>query len=248
MNTSTDHGIVPILCFHHISDLEYYTAISRARFVELLLRLKEKFTLIDSSDLGRTAFRTFTRPPLLLTFDDAYEDNIDPLLEAADSFGCKGIIFPVANYIGKHNDWNVKAHYRARHASRSHLKDLLDAGYQIGSHTLDHINLVRLEHVQMQAQIKDSRQRLEDILQTRIEAISYPFGWFNREVAEMSSEYYRLGFSTLSKGGVSCWGKNPYAIGRLSVGLTASIDQIIVGVENWSITELDEMAGYSEQP
>lgn len=224
---------IPILCFHHLSDLDYYTAISPARFAALLARLQEKFTLIDSSDLDKAPFPAAGKPPLLLTFDDAYEDNVVPLLDAASRCGCKGIIFPVARYIGRYNDWNVKAHYRARHASRSQLMALVDAGYEIGSHTLDHINLVRLETLPMRAQVQDSKKQLEDSLQTRIEAISYPYGWFDRRVLALASAHYRLGFSTISNGGATCWRKNPFAIGRLSVGFTSCFDEIVADAANW---------------
>jgi len=244
MITSTSHRIVPILCFHHIADLHYYTAISQTRFIELLVQLQEAFTLVDASDLSEMAGRAFARPPLLLSFDDAYEDNVEPLLAAAASLACKGIIFPVANYVGKQNDWNGKAPYRARHASRSQLAELLKAGYQIGSHTLDHINLVRLTHAEIRTQTRDSRKRLEDMLQAKIAAISYPFGWFNQEVLEIAAEDYRLGFSTLTKGGAPRWRNQPYAIGRLSVGAAAGTDQILIALENWLALNNNEMDEY----
>ena len=70
-----------------------------------------------------------------ICFDDGYESifyNAFPIME---EYGVKGIVFPVTDYIGKYNDWDINFRInRARHLNIIQIQKLSDAGWEFGSH------------------------------------------------------------------------------------------------------------------
>lgn len=78
------------------------------------------------------------------------------------------------------------------------LRELAQAGHAIGCHTHSHHNLARLDRSRWQAEILDSRNRLEDLLARPIVDFAYPYG-MRRFFSERLRAYCRsLGFETIA--------------------------------------------------
>jgi peptidoglycan/xylan/chitin deacetylase (PgdA/CDA1 family) len=67
--------------------------------------------------------------------------------------------------------------------TRSQMRDLLDMGMEIGSHSMTHPILTELSVKDIDREMRDSRVMLEDILGIEIPSFCYPRGRFNRRVA-----------------------------------------------------------------
>lgn len=63
-------------------------------------------------------------------------------------------------------------------------RDLLDMGMEIGSHTMTHPDLTKLDDAKLKRELEESKSFLEDYVQRPVRTFCYPFGHFNRRVRE----------------------------------------------------------------
>jgi peptidoglycan/xylan/chitin deacetylase (PgdA/CDA1 family) len=82
---------------------------------------------------------------VLLTFDDGYKDNLTDAAPILAKFGFTATVFPVLDYIGHDNRcWPMcDEKGLGDFMSKAELRAWLDAGHEIGSHTLSHPILTR---------------------------------------------------------------------------------------------------------
>jgi peptidoglycan/xylan/chitin deacetylase (PgdA/CDA1 family) len=59
---------------------------------------------------------------------------------------------------------------------------LVDAGWEVGSHTCTHQDLTALDDVSLRAELVESRTELEDRLRARCRSLAYPYGRSDRRV------------------------------------------------------------------
>ena len=64
------------------------------------------------------------------------------------------------------------------------------------SHSNTHQFLSKLNHTDKEIELRDSRDRIRNNFKHPIEAISYPFGDFDKEVVTLANKYYSFGFIT----------------------------------------------------
>jgi peptidoglycan/xylan/chitin deacetylase (PgdA/CDA1 family) len=63
------------------------------------------------------------------------------------------------------------------------LRRLVEAGFEIGFHTRDHESLELLDDAELEAALREGRERLEAIASRPLRAIAYPFGRADARVA-----------------------------------------------------------------
>lgn len=176
---------VPILAFHKVdSSFEWgVTRITPKRFRSLICRLKEMgYQGISVQQLFDPAF-VLPPKPVGITFDDGYQklyENAIPILQEA-GFGAS--IYIVTDYIGKLNAWDVNlGGFKFMHLSWPELREIHQAGFEIGSHTKSHLTLNWLNEDAVRHELADSKKILEDGLGDRVFSVSYPFGRYNETV------------------------------------------------------------------
>ena len=70
------------------------------------------------------------------------------------------------------------------------LEDLREVGFEIGSHTANHVHLRGLGQEAYDAELSGSRRILEDRMQVPVESFAYPYGTHDEEsVREVSLRY-----------------------------------------------------------
>jgi peptidoglycan/xylan/chitin deacetylase (PgdA/CDA1 family) len=70
------------------------------------------------------------------------------------------------------------------------------SGCEIGSHTLNHPNLTGLSADALEQELGQSRHLLEQRLQTLVDALAYPYGYFDAAVRTAASRHYRRACTT----------------------------------------------------
>lgn len=140
----------------------------------------------------------FARDSVVLTFDDGYLSVITEGLPVLAAHGFAGTVFLVTGLVGmtaaearKHHpdierdllDWRQAA-------------ELLQAGFEIGSHTVSHPDLTRLAPAEQERELADARSQLEQALQTPVESLAYPYGRLDPEVRNAAARHYRRGCTT----------------------------------------------------
>ena len=121
-----------------------------------------------------------------IVFDDGYESVFYIALPLMEKYGFTGTVFPVGNYIGKMNDWDVNfgGINKARHLSKYQIVELSNNGWEIGSHGLTHTAFTSLSRNKLDAELQQSKLILEDIINKEIISITPPFSLLNDQIKD----------------------------------------------------------------
>ncbi len=176
-------GDVLALCYHAVStDWEYPGALESARLEQQLVRL-----LRDGWEPASFT-EAVTAPPsrrtLAVTFDDGLRSVVELAAPVLAGLGIPGTAFVATGFIGKEDA--VAWRGLERWAGTPHetelapmgwddLAALHDAGWEIGSHSVDHRHLTTLSDAGLAAELGDSRAAIAERLGT-CTSIAYPYG------------------------------------------------------------------------
>jgi peptidoglycan/xylan/chitin deacetylase (PgdA/CDA1 family) len=185
------------------------------------------FAMTTASDAAgsATAAGGAARRAAAITFDDGFVDNHELALPMMSGLGAPGTVFVIASTLAKHGhdvaadrlDTGSAAvpEHRSLYLGLPALRSLLAAGWEIGSHALEHRKLTEMDESAQRRQLLESRLRLEDLLGVRVRSVAYPFGLYDPTTLRVAEEAgYDFGFTTAARGGAA----SPYAIPRLSLG------------------------------
>lgn len=182
---------VPILAYHSLSD-KFEPGITRTTLSQFRKQMQW---------LYRNGFSTWTlqqyiqynNNPLsapenkfIITFDDAYSC----LAEAAEimsEYDFTGSCFAISDYVGKENSWDYQfLNHKLLHADYSLLRQLIAAGWEVGSHTKTHAYLPALSNAEIKQELQQSKSVLEDNLSEPVATLSYPFGKCTDDVCKIA--------------------------------------------------------------
>jgi peptidoglycan/xylan/chitin deacetylase (PgdA/CDA1 family) len=143
-----------------------------------------------------------TLPPraVALTFDDGYASVVEtawPLLRERDM---PTTLFVVTGFLTGDLrfawDRHEPEHDRLRLARPQELLDAARDGLDIGSHTVTHPWLPRLDGAAVRRELANSRTALEDLLGRPVTSLAYPTGGWTPEVRAIAGEVgYRIGIT-----------------------------------------------------
>jgi len=187
------------------------------RQIEFLHRWGYKGITFNDYRACRQGERDLPRRPVIITFDDAYEDVYTTAIPILQEFGMKAVIFAVADLRIRASVWD-HAHPQAVMPLMTgpQLLELHEAGFEIGSHTLHHKDLLHISHEEAAEEILQSRVVLETLLSAPVRSFSYPFGQVNDVVKNMVREAgYEAAVSAWS--GPARFGEDDFEIRRITV-------------------------------
>jgi peptidoglycan/xylan/chitin deacetylase (PgdA/CDA1 family) len=161
--------------------------------------------------------QTLSRPAVVLTFDDGYENFREHAWPVLQEHGFPVTAFLVSDLMGKSSEW-----LGSEFAERPPLMDgptvrrLADEGVSFGSHACSHPRLSRLSPEQMRREIFDSKAALEDTLGRPVPDFCYPYGDYNTQARDMVAEAgYRSGLTCIK--GPANTAHNPFEIPRKAI-------------------------------
>jgi len=150
-----------------------------------------------------------------VTFDDGFQNVLLHALPVLRDLAVTSINFIVAGLIGQTNSWDRTAGARIRRLmDRSEIDVWLQAGQEIGSHTLTHRDLTSLSPEEARREIFESKKILEDLFSRPIRHFCYPYGSLNPALHDYVREAgYETACST--RGGYNLNGQDSFALRRL---------------------------------
>lgn len=126
---------------------------------------------------------------IYITMDDATRKTAVHALPILQKHHCRAIQFVVAGRIGGINDWQTaKGEVEEPLMNRAEIQAWLDAGQEIGAHTMTHPWLTRVPRAEAREEITASKKTLEDRFGRQIDHFCYPYGDFNEAILDMVGE------------------------------------------------------------
>lgn len=173
---------VPILMYHYIrnaegeSELGKGLSVSPQNFDAHLKWLQdnnyETLKVSDLADPDRTALSKIAydkKKPIVLTFDDGYADAYTEAMPTLKKYQMTATFYIIRNYVGKDEYMN-----------QTQIDELQKAGFEIGSHTLSHPDLTKIDLTDAQKQISDSKDGAT--------AFCYPAGKYDATTVKLVQE------------------------------------------------------------
>jgi peptidoglycan/xylan/chitin deacetylase (PgdA/CDA1 family) len=110
-----------------------------------------------------------------LTFDDGYTDFVTEVLPALERYRFGATVYVVAGALGGHNSWDEPGP-RKTLMTEADVRRAASAGMEIGSHSLSHIGLPRIDDRELTEQVARSRHILTEITKQPVPGFCYPYG------------------------------------------------------------------------
>ena len=210
----------PILTYHHVGPRRCGARlkglyVSPSLFARQMAELK-------TAGFNTPPFEVVaTRGPnpqrhVFFTFDDGFRDVFEHALPVLRQQGFRGMLFLVADLIGKTNEWQQRAGDIVEPLmDATQVCAWLAAGQQIGAHTCTHPWLTQLPQAEAWEEIVASKKRLEDQFGVAVEHFCYPYGDWNEAVGNMVVE---AGFRTAcaTSAGVNESDDSPFQLKRFT--------------------------------
>jgi peptidoglycan/xylan/chitin deacetylase (PgdA/CDA1 family) len=180
--------------------------------------LGRRFRFVDGDEFARfLRGGGLPRRPLLVTFDDCYEDLVDDALGLLEERGVPAVAFAVTSNPGGTNDWDAEIGApELRLADADGLRTLSRNGVLVGSHSRTHAMLNRLEPDALAEELAGSAADLEAAGLARPIFLAYPHGEHDEQVRRATAAAgYEAAFTV--EAGLARPGGDPFAIPRIEI-------------------------------
>ncbi|ADQ80089.1 polysaccharide deacetylase [Paludibacter propionicigenes WB4] len=171
-----------VLMYHKISlNTNDNLTISEDVLEKQLLYLKEKnYHPITVQQLIEHQYQKAKLPkkPILLTFDDGYENNYTYLYPLLKKHALKATIFLPVGFIGKSNEWDEGDEAIM---SFDRLKQIDSSFIEFGLHSLIHRSYKEFTTEELIDDISQCRSILTENSIPYVPAVTYPYGAYPRE-------------------------------------------------------------------
>lgn len=228
---ASDYTDIKVLMYHRIVEDDERLADSRwnvsrsqlNRHLDLLG--KWGFTCISFSDyvLHLDGKLALPRKPVILTFDDGYEDFYRLAFPILKSHGVRATLFLLGDRSIRSNFWDeVSGTEEARLLEPARILELYESGFEIGSHSMTHTDLRKLTTADAWNEISGSKTALEGLIHAPVISFAYPYGATSPLLQQMvQNAGYRLGCGTYS--GPPEFQDDIFNIRRIHVSRTTSV-------------------------
>lgn len=219
--------VVPILMYHHIRNyndpndkIGTNLSVPPENFRPQIDYLKNNgYATITFADFLAFPAKKLPEKPIILTFDDGYNDAYTNAYSALKANGQVGVFYIISGFLG-----------RPDQLTTTQVREMSAGGMEIGSHTIIHPDLTKLSSAKLSKELVDSKAALESITGKTVTGFCYPAGQNNAVVdAAVRNAGYLT--ATTTDMAISSTSENKYSLSRLRINptdsLTSFADKII---------------------
>lgn len=213
-----------VLLFHRVDDRFPGDPItcSRREFADYCAFFRQYYDVIGLGDLAaRLTSGTDLSGLVVLTFDDGYLDNHDVAAPELERNGLAATFFIATEFIDSSRVpwWDAALPHRAEWMTWDHVRSLAAAGFEIGAHTQNHVDLGVVSGAEAWQEIVGSRDRIGREVGQLPRSFSYPYGRKHQMTPANREFVRRAGFDVClsAYGGAVSRGTDPYAIQRIPI-------------------------------
>lgn len=220
---------LPVLMYHSVADDPPATtrrlSVRPDDFAaQLSLLRSEGFTTMTFSELAAAVRGRQALPPraVALTFDDGYADFHEVVLPLLARHGCTATVFVTTGWLD-----DAGEHRAGRPLDRMltwrQVREAAAAGIEVGAHSHSHPELDQISVRALEAELRTSKELLEDALGTPVPSLAYPFGYWSRRVRDaVAAAGYRSAAAVANA--VVTPDADVLALPRLTVRRTTSLE------------------------
>ncbi|WP_259728596.1 trifunctional glycosyltransferase/class I SAM-dependent methyltransferase/polysaccharide deacetylase [Synechococcus sp. CS-1327] len=201
------HQQIPVLAYHRIADegppaLARYRVGAAAFAAQMSWLRKNGYHSITADELAwfLQHHYPFVGRPVMITFDDGYQDFADtawPILRRHDF---RAEVFVPTDLIGKSADWDCCFGEPAPLLDVATITALAAQGARFGSHLASHRGADGLSTRELAVELLRSRRCLAHWTGLQPCAVAAPFGFTDQRLERLAAECgYGIGFSTESQ-------------------------------------------------
>ncbi|EIG58360.1 MULTISPECIES: trifunctional glycosyltransferase/class I SAM-dependent methyltransferase/polysaccharide deacetylase [unclassified Bradyrhizobium] len=197
----------PVLMYHRVAvegprELARYRLSPDAFRQQMLWLRRNGYHTINSDQLAWfvASNHPFVGRPVLITFDDGYEDFAEhawPILQAND-FSAE--VFVATDFVGKRAEWDAPFGEPAPLLDAVRIAGLAAEGVSFGSHLASHPRGEELATWTLAEELTRSRAQLERWLRRPVTSLAAPFGSTDQRLGILAAECgYKTLFNTVNR-------------------------------------------------
>ncbi len=224
-NAKTEENIssfsLPILTYHHIRNYNNPEDKAGTDISVSPENFDSQMKWLNDNNFQTVGLDYFNRPfklekkPIIITFDDGYQDNYDEAFQILNKYDFKGVFYIITDKVNfpEYLTWNE-------------ILKMKNAGMIFGSHTLSHPPLDAIAKDKREKEISESKQALEDHLGAAINDFCYPYGRHDQSVVDIVKKYnYKT--ATTTKSGINNEFTDRLKLERLTVRNESDLKKIL---------------------
>lgn len=200
---------IPILMYHHVDDKSGSLYISKSTFSGQMDYLTKKgYNTVTLAEVvsGLNGQSALPPKPIVITFDDGYQDNYLNAYPVLRQYNMKATFFIITQLVGGFDYMNWE---QLREMAGNPL-------VTIGDHTLSHKAVSMETDPQLRDEILSAQSILKDQLGVVVNTFAYPYGSLNVNAEKILKEGGFAAAVTTQRG-LSC-AKLPYDLPRIRIG------------------------------
>lgn len=215
---------LPALMYHHVGPLHpdnyRYLTVPPKQFEEQIRWLAcHGYVGIRPSDWLRWRRDGTGLPdkPILITFDDAYEETAKYALPILRQYGFGAAVFVVTERLGGSNTWDeARGCGTLQLMTADQIRTWADQGIEFGAHSQTHPDLTALSKAECRLEVLGSKSDLSALLHAPIISFAYPYGKHTDSVRAVVQSEFDLAFSV--EEGINYLRGDPHLLRRAYVG------------------------------
>jgi peptidoglycan/xylan/chitin deacetylase (PgdA/CDA1 family) len=142
--------------------------------------------------------------PIVISFDDGYLSHYTHAKPVLRKLGWPGVLYLEIKSIGPGG------------LTEHQIRSLMNAGWEVDSHTLTHPDLTTLDDAALERELVDSRRKLQERFGVKADFFAYPAGRYDDRVeAATKAAGYRAAVTVDE--GIARGSDNPFALKRVRV-------------------------------
>ena len=208
---------ITILNYHKVDNMNIALSVLPEDFDRQMAYLKENgYNTINTDQLYDYMVNGAELPenPIMITFDDGYEDNYQNAYPILKKYGFTGTIFVITDFVSN----------QPNYLTWEQIKEMKANGMDFQSHTASHKSMTELTEAQLKDELTRSKQTLDTQLNQDTKFMAYPTGTYNLYIAKLVNDAGYRGAFTIKYGNVDR-ASNIYALERVPIFHTENTDR-----------------------
>ncbi|MEI9475108.1 MAG: polysaccharide deacetylase family protein [Deltaproteobacteria bacterium] len=227
-----------VLIFHKVNDRDKSElSVSTTLFEKVIEKVTEDYKVISLESLigGLKENRKIPSGTVVVTFDDGYQDNFLHGAQILKKYSITATFFVTSGYVGSKRSfsWDKGAKENNPIMSWDEVRELSQMGFEIGGHTINHVNLGKVSLDEAEKEIRGCKEKIEDEIGKEVNKFAYPFGRKEAITNEVVELVKKAGFKCCCSGygGKVINGSDPFCLQR--IGMYPNLTDLLMEIDNF---------------